>query len=253
MKIKELYQKLEERIPRSLSCPWDNDGLMCCPDAEKDVRRVLIALDVTAEVAEQAVAGGYDLVVSHHPLIFRPLKSVNPMAPVAKKVIRLLTSGITVMSFHTRLDAVKGGVNDCLAAALGLSEPVPFGNEGEEIGRIGELPEEMTLADFAERVKQVTGAPYVTVGDAGVAVRRVAVLGGSGSDDVAAAEAVKEPLAYGVGTVHVGNRVAGKDNAIHVFKHHDRASFRSLLVENDGEILLSRQLVGDEYSNLANG
>ena len=189
MKIKELYQKLEERIPRSLSCPWDNDGLMCCPDAEKDVRRVLIALDVTAEVAEQAVAGGYDLVVSHHPLIFRPLKSINPMAPVAKKVIRLLTSGITVMSFHTRLDAVRGGVNDCLAAALSLTDPVPFGNEGEEIGRIGELPEEMTLADFAERVKQVTGAPYVTVGDAGVAVRRVAVLGGSGSDDVAAAEA----------------------------------------------------------------
>ena len=122
MKVRELYEKLEERIPRTLSCSWDNDGLMCCPDPEAEVRRVLVALDVTAEVAETAIAGRYDAVVSHHPLVFRPLRAVEPGDAVAKKVIRLLSAGVSVMSFHTRLDAVCGGVNDTLAAALGLSE-----------------------------------------------------------------------------------------------------------------------------------
>lgn len=187
MKIKELYAKLEERIPRTLSCSWDNDGLMCCPDPEAEVRRILIALDVTADVAERAVAGKYDVILSHHPLIFRPLAAVEPGEAVAKKVIRLLQGGVSVMSFHTRLDAVCGGVNDTLAAALGLSEVVPFGENGESIGRIGVLSAPVTLEAFVQTVKRVTGAPCVQVSDAGISVRRVAVLGGSGSDDVQAA------------------------------------------------------------------
>jgi len=184
MTVKELYAALEERIPRELSCKWDNDGLMCCPDPEREVRRVLIALDVTAEIAERAVAERYDLILSHHPLVFRPLKAVEPSNYVAKKVIRLLCAGITVMSFHTRLDAVCGGVNDTLAAALGLENIEPFGDGDECLGRVGELKIEMTLDAFAQLVKQATGAPSVTVADAGLPVRRVALLGGSGSDEV---------------------------------------------------------------------
>ena len=187
MTVKEIYDQLDGRIPRSLSCDWDNDGLMCCPDAEKEVRRVLVALDVTAEMAEKAIREGYDLIVSHHPLVFRPIKALEPSVPVAGKTIRLLCAGISVMSFHTRLDAVQGGVNDTLAEALELTDTVPFGNDGEAIGRIGNLKQEMSLDAFAERVKQVTGAPCVTVSDGGVAVKRVAILGGSGSDDVGAA------------------------------------------------------------------
>ena len=189
MTIRELFAQLETKIPKALSCSWDNDGLMCCPDAERNVRRVLVALDVTAEIAERAIEGGYDLIVSHHPLIFRPLKAVNPADTVAKKVIRLLGAGVSVMSFHTRLDAVCGGVNDTLAAALGLQETVPFGNDGEAIGRIGRLASPMQLDDFAMLVKKVTGAPAVTVADGGVAVEQVAILGGSGSDDVGVARA----------------------------------------------------------------
>ena len=189
MTVKELFSRLEERIPKELSCSWDNDGLMCCPDMEREVRRVLVVLDVTAEMAERAITEGYDLIVSHHPLVFRPLKSVNPADAVAKKVIRLLCAGISVMSFHTRLDAVCGGVNDTLAAALGLQDVTPFGSDGEAIGRIGRLKKSVTLDEFAMRVKEITGAPVVTVADGGVNVECVAVLGGSGSDDVAAARA----------------------------------------------------------------
>ncbi len=188
MTIKELYASLEARIPRRLSCEWDNDGLMVSGDPSREVKRVLIALDITAEVVRKAVEGGFDVVISHHPLVFRPLKAITTEIPVAKKVIDLLGAGITAMSFHTRLDAVCGGVNDTLAAALGVADAVPFGNGEETIGRIGRLSEPITLEAFALRVKQATGAPFVQVSDAGRLVERVAILGGSGSSDVQAAE-----------------------------------------------------------------
>ncbi len=187
MKVCELFAALEERIPRELSCPWDNDGLMVCPDGEREVHRVLVALDVTEEIAKKAIEGGYDVILSHHPMIFHALKAVNPYDTVAKKAILLLRAGVSVMSFHTRLDAVSGGVNDTLASLLGLKNTEPFGNEGEEIGRVGLLPAPAALTDFAKTVRDVIGAPTVQVSDAGRTVSRVAVLGGSGSDDVSAA------------------------------------------------------------------
>ena len=189
MTVRELYAFLEERIPRSLSCDWDNDGLMVCPDDTKEVRRVLVALDITAAVAEHAIKEGYDLVISHHPLIFHPLRAVAPGEATVNKVIRLLTSGVSAMSFHTRLDAVKGGVNDVLANAIGLQNVIPFGKNGEEIGRIGDLPAPMSLRDFAELVKAATGAKLVQISSNGKPVSRVAVLGGGGAGESPAAAA----------------------------------------------------------------
>ena len=189
MTVRELYAFLEEKMPRALSCDWDNDGLMVCPDDTKEVRRVLVALDITAAVAEHAIKEGYDLVVSHHPLIFHPLKAVCPSDVIAKKVIRLLLSGVSAMSFHTRLDAVSGGVNDVLANALGLCDVTPFGKDGEEMGRIGNLPASMSLREFAELVKTATGAKYVQISDGGKPVSRVAVLGGGGAGESGAAAA----------------------------------------------------------------
>ncbi len=187
MTVCELYAYLNEKIPASLSCDWDNDGLMCCPLPNNTVKKVLIALDVTAEVVRQAIAGEYDVILSHHPLIFSPLRSVEPNDHVARKVIDLVRAGIAVMSFHTRLDAVSGGVNDALAEALELQNIEIFGENGETIGRVGMLEKPITLAEFAARIKQATGADAVQVSDAGKPVYRVAVLGGSGSDDVRAA------------------------------------------------------------------
>ena len=189
MKIHELYKFLSEKMPASLSCEWDNDGLMCCGDPNREVARVLVALDITAAVVEEAIEGGYDVILSHHPLIFRPLRALEPSDPVAKKVIRLLGAGVTAMSFHTRLDAVAGGVNDTLAAALGLEDVVPFGDGGEAIGRIGNLPKPVPAEDFAQTVKRVTEAPAIQLSDAGVPAYRVALLGGGGSGDVDAARA----------------------------------------------------------------
>lgn len=185
MTVKELYQYLNSRIPCELSCSWDNDGLMCCPQPQREVKRVLVTLDVTAEAVEEAIAGGYDLIASHHPLIFKGLKSINDENHIADKAIKLIQNGISVFSFHTRLDALSGGVNDCLAALLELDGVESFGEEG--IGRIGELKRELTAEELGSLVKELLGAEAVLVADGGRKCRKVAVLGGEGGDDIGAA------------------------------------------------------------------
>ena len=187
MNVKELYKYLSEQIPASLSCSWDNDGLMCAPDSSAPVSRVLITLDITREVTDKAIREGYDLVISHHPLIFKGVKSLTDDAYVSAKLIELVRAGVSAMSFHTRLDAVEGGVNDILAKTLGLKDTAPFGIDPTPIGRIGTLEEPMELCNFAVLVKRALGAPCVSYADAGKKVEKVAVLGGSGSDDIAAA------------------------------------------------------------------
>ena len=199
MNVRELYEILNEKFPTELSCDWDNDGLMCCPDGAREVRRVLLTLDVTAEAVERAINTKCDLILSHHPLIFKGIKALDGETPVSAKVIDLIAHGIAVMSFHTRLDAAEGGVNDVLAKALGLCDLAPFGEEG--IGRIGTLPKTVTAEDFARTVKETLRAPVVQLADAGLPTRRVAVLGGGGSDDVEAAKAA------GLIAVNLGPRI----------------------------------------------
>ena len=184
MTVFELYNYFDNIIPRSLSCEWDNDGLMCCPDASRKVRRALVCLDVTEEVVDKATGGGYDVIVSHHPFIFKGLKSLDEEKAVSRKAMKLIKADVAVMSFHTRLDAVEGGVNDALASLLGIRDAIPF---GEGIGRIGTLSEPQSLLDFAKTVKSILGAPTVSVADAKREVLKVAVLGGSGDDEIAAA------------------------------------------------------------------
>ena len=185
MTVQELYKKLVQRLPDSLAEPWDNDGLMVCADADAPVRRVLLALDVTETVVDFAIENRFDLILTHHPLIFRPLASLTEDAPVGRKVIKLIKSGIAVISFHTRADRADGGVNDVLADLLELSEVEPLGEDG--MGRVGYLEEPITLEAFAARVKEQLGAPILSVADGGNLVHKVAVLGGEGKDYLKAA------------------------------------------------------------------
>ena len=185
MTVNELYEKLNERIPKILSEEWDNDGIMCCADGTQEVSRVLVTLDVTDEIVDYAVSSHFDLIISHHPLIFRPLSALTEENHVARKVIKLLTDGITVFSFHTRADKVADGVNDQLAELIGVHEAVPFG-EGM-LGRIGTVDEACELEDFVCTVKQSLNADAVRYADAFNAVKRVAVVGGDGKDFVRAA------------------------------------------------------------------
>ena len=217
MTVMELYRALDAAIPRHLSCEWDNDGLMCCPLPEKQVERVLIALDITEEAVDDAVAGGFDVILSHHPIIFKGLKAVEPSNAVARKTIKLIQNGIAAMSFHTRLDALTGGVNDVLAARLELQNVEPFGVDPTPIGRVGELEYPMSLETFAERVKLALHVPAVSVADAHRPVHRVAVLGGSGSDDVGAAMAAGADT-YVSGNLKYNQMVDAPDDAINLIE-----------------------------------
>lgn len=187
MKVIELYKYLDSAIPPALSCDWDNDGLMCCSDPDREVKKVLVALDITERVVKYAIDGGFDVILSHHPMIFKKLGSIDPSLGTARKAIELIKNGISAMSFHTRLDALQGGVNDTLCKKLGVRNAVPFGPEGETIGRIGMLDAPMTPEEISARIKNELGAPIVLVSDCGKAAHKVAVLGGDGKDFVSAA------------------------------------------------------------------
>lgn len=174
---KQLYNYLSNAIPKELSCEWDNDGLMCEADGLRAIKKVLIALDITDKTISYAKYKDCDVIVSHHPLIFRPLSALNDGNPVSKKAVELIKSNISAMSFHTRLDAVSGGVNDVLAGVLGLLKVETF-----DIGRIGELPKPIEFEKFASEVKSALGCPAIAFVGGEKDVKKVVVLGGDGKD-----------------------------------------------------------------------
>lgn len=188
MTVYEVYTRLSEIIPESLREPWDNDGLMCASDSTIEVRRALVTLDVTEEAIDYAISGGFNLILSHHPLIFKPLGSITEDNHISRKVIDLIKHDIAVISLHTRADKVGGGVNDILAEILGITDAVPFG-EGD-LGRIGSLKEELSLEDFSYLLKGLLDCDGVRVADAYIPVERVAVVGGDGKSFVADAIAM---------------------------------------------------------------
>jgi len=186
--VEKLSNFLDERVPRSLSCSWDNDGLLCCPDPKRIVRRVLIALDVTEKTVNMAIHGEYDLLLTHHPLIFRPIKALTPMEVVPRKLLKLSGAGVSAIALHTRLDALDGGVNDALAAALDLPIVDRFLCEDSLEGRLIELPQAVTLFEFTDLVKRKLNVASVNCADAGKSVKKIGLLGGEGGDFIRAAK-----------------------------------------------------------------
>ena len=187
MTVRELADAFDLLYPRELSFDWDNDGLLVSPDPTREVHRVLAVLDVTERVVKAAKENGFDLIVSHHPLVFKPLHSAVLGDGIGGIVADLLASGISVLSYHTRADAAEGGVGDLLASLIGLLDVTPF---ADGVPRIGRLSEPLPSSALAERIKRATGAPLVRLGGTDRLVSRVALCPGSGDDYIkAAAEA----------------------------------------------------------------
>ena len=187
MTIAQLYDFLEKAAPRALSAEWDNDGFSCLLNPQKKVKRVLIALDATEEAVDLAVTEKFDLLLTHHPLLFRGIKALTAENCVPRKLIKLTLSNVAALSFHTRLDAAEGGVNDILAELLGLTDVHAFAPDGEvPCGRIGKLPAVTDITELARTVCALLDAPAVNVIGKGKA-RTIAVIGGEGGDFVDAA------------------------------------------------------------------
>ena len=178
--VQEIERTLFELAPRDLAQSWDNVGLLV-GDSKQEVHRVLVALDVTEEVAVEADKTGAELIVAHHPVLFIPAKDVTDRTLTGRVLLRLAERGISSICMHTNLDAAPGGVNGALAARLGLEEVESLGDEGG-MGRMGLLSTPMSQTDFLALVRKrlrPNGIRYVkTRGQ----IQRVAVGGGACGD-----------------------------------------------------------------------
>ncbi len=189
MTVQTILDYLWTLAPITCKESWDNVGFLA---GRKDaaVTKVLVALDPTAAVAEEAAALGCELVVTHHPLIFHAPKHVTDADPMTGTLLSFLEKGVAVISMHTNLDCAPGGVNDVLAQRLGLHN-IEVLEDGETAGllRAGETAP-AALEDFAAFVKERLGCPGLRFTSGGRPVRRVAVGGGGCAGYIAlAAEA----------------------------------------------------------------
>lgn len=179
IQVKQVLQCLEQAAPYELAESWDNVGLLV-GDPEAAVDGVLCALDITEAVVEEAAERGCNLIVAHHPVIFTSISRVTADSVTGRILMAMIRKGISGICMHTNMDCAAAGVNDLLAASLGLTEVENMGaGENGNLGRVGNLPRAMSLAEFAEHVKLSLGAGGVRAADGGKMVRRVAVGGGA--------------------------------------------------------------------------
>lgn len=191
MLLKDVLKTIDGICPFALQEDWDNSGLQI-GDPERDIQKVLVAFDLTSAVVAEAVEKGADLVITHHPFFFKGVRAIDLSTAKGKMIRDLIANDIALVACHTNLDKVGYGVSAVLGEQLGLTDCRPFMAEGDDIGFgvIGSV-EEMTLADFAEKVKKALDIPALrVVGDENAAVSTVVAMGGAGSDFMTEAKAM---------------------------------------------------------------
>ncbi len=192
-KVKDIAEAIERLAPVGLAEKWDNVGLMT-GDPEQEVNVVFICLDVTSENIRRAIDAGADLIISHHPLIFSPVKRIVEGDVLGGILRTLIKNNISVYSAHTNLDNADGGMNDVLADKLGLEDVRRFTDEEccdslgapiDNIGRIGYLESPIELEDFKALVKSILGCRTIrSLGNPADMVNSVALCTGSGGEGI---------------------------------------------------------------------
>lgn len=180
--------ELDRIAPLRLAADWDSVGLLVSPRREA-MARVMTCLSLTAAVADEADRERVDLVVTHHPLPFRPVARVTADAPVGRVLLTLIGAGVGVWSPHTAWDSAAGGINDQLAERAGLLHVAPIEPDAElplvGFGRAGTAADGVSVGTLARRVAVTLDARHVqVVGDAGRPAGRVGVVCGSGGDAI---------------------------------------------------------------------
>lgn len=184
MECKKVIEILEKQSPKSYACDWDNVGLLVGRE-DKDIQKIYIALDATDEAIEEAIANGADMLLTHHPMIFKGMKRVTQEDFIGRRIIRLIQNDMVYYAMHTNFDVM--GMADLAADYLGISdtrvlEITSVSETGEEgIGRYGSLKKEMTVRECCEEVKQAFSLENVKVfGDLERKVKTAAISPGSG-------------------------------------------------------------------------
>ena len=158
MKVKDIANVIEAFAPLSIQESWDNSGL-CIGSPESEVTSVLLGLDCTPELVDEAIECGADMIVTHHPLIFSGLKKISPDDIVGETVMKAIAAGISIYAAHTNSDKVLSGVSGAMAARLGLEnvEILDEDGDGTGLGVVGDLPEPMSAQEAVTFVKERFG------------------------------------------------------------------------------------------------
>ena len=204
MKIRQVLSALEQFAPLPLQESWDNAGLQVGL-TEAEVSGALLCLDVNESIIDEAIAKGCNLIVSHHPLLFRGLKQVCGTDYVQRCVIKAIKNDIVIISMHTNMDNAKNGVNWKIAEKMGLKEVAflaPLASPEAGSGVIGLLPEPMAADDFVLMVKKCFGVECAQCNELlRRPIRKVAICGGAG-DFLLPDALAKEADAFITGEMH---------------------------------------------------
>lgn len=189
MKAKDIIKVIEDFAPLSIQESWDNSGL-CIGSPEDEVSSILIGLDCTEALVDEAVSCGADMIITHHPLIFSGLKKISPDDQTGAAVIKAVRAGICIYAAHTSADKVIAGVSGAMAAKLGLTdvEILEEDGEGTGLGVVGNLPAPISAEEAIRLVKDRFSLNMMrSSAPVSVPVARIAMCGGSGGSLIKAA------------------------------------------------------------------
>lgn len=182
--IKDLFNIMEEIAPARYAAEWDNVGLQV-GNPHDEARGIMVALDTSLAAVKETASKGFNLLITHHPFLFSPVKKIDLASPQGRIIREAIESGVTIFSAHTNLDSTKGGINDMLGELLDFTESSPMEPYEEDksvgMGRIGSIKEERSLTELAVLIKKRFNVDRVKVlGNMNNKIRRIALCGGSG-------------------------------------------------------------------------
>lgn len=227
MKCSEVIEILGKLAPESCACDWDNPGLLA-GRSDKEVKKIYIALDATDQVVDAAIKAGADMLLTHHPLIFKAIKKVNDQNFITRRLVKLIQADISYYAMHTNFDAAPGCMADLAAERLSLKDTEPLEAMGDMeingnsvaygIGKTGNLAEKLTVKALAEKVKQAFDLPFVLVyGEElmDMEVEKVALCPGAGGSVIEEAiHAGAKALVTGDISHHQGIDAAARNMAV---------------------------------------
>ncbi len=256
MRCQEILEIIEKRYPRKYACEWDNVGLLA-GTRDQEVDTVYIALDATDEVIDAAIECGAKLLLTHHPMIFGGIKSVTTDTYVGRRLVRLIQNDISYYAMHTNYDVM--GMAELAADMLELRDRQVLDEvqDGEGIGRVGELPRKMTVEECAGFVKERFSLPNVKIfGSPKKEVQRAAICPGSGKSDAGKALSMGAEV-YITGDIdhHTGIDMADCGMAIidaghYGVEHIYIADMEQFLKENCPKLRICKALIKQPFQVL---
>ncbi|GAA6324699.1 Nif3-like dinuclear metal center hexameric protein [Fusobacterium ulcerans] len=252
MITKDIINFLEEKYPRSNAEEWDNVGLLV-GNNKKDVKKIQLSIDATEKAVDYAAQNNVDMIVTHHPLIFKPLKSIVMSELSGRKIIKLIEKGLNLYSIHTNLDSSKDGLNDYILELLEVKKykiiDINANDETAGIGRMYTLEEKITILEYADFIKTKMKIKNVRVisNDLKSKVKKIALINGSGMSYWRKVKSLGADL-FITGDIGYHDALDAKESGLHLIDigHFESENcFSELLKKNLEEIGLEVLIFND--------